>query len=290
MIRAGTWLKRRNALSRLTIETIDDLFELVLERNAESIDLRDARFVDPYALLLLDLLMLELRDRGRSVNLIRPASPVVSRWMGAMGFPSDTELGGPVMLSARGPGSALQPIASIDDERHVGRIVDGFEQRLVDRHPLSDDGRRSLIAIMIELFQNVPHHSNADGTVEDPHGIAAMQDYEDSIFLAIADRGIGLRGSLGLRDGYEGLTSSQALRAILDQGVSRFDDPGRGGELQRIARIVRSWDGTFAVRSGDALLYFDDKGADVYDVPEFPGVQLGLRLPRHILGIGMLES
>ncbi|MBU0595835.1 hypothetical protein KJ567_04030 [Candidatus Bipolaricaulota bacterium] len=283
-------LERRKDLTRLTIETIDDLLDLVLERKAGSIDLRNARFVDPYALLLLDLLMLELRDRGRRVDLVRPASPVVNRWMGAMGFPSAKPAGGAEAPSTRDPASALQPIASIDDESHVGRIVDGFEQRLADRHPLSDDGRRSLIAIMIELFQNVPHHSNADGSVEDPHGIAAMQDYEDSIFLAIADRGIGLRGSLGLRDGYEGITSSQALRAILDQGVSRFDDPGRGGELQRIARIVRSWDGTFAVRSGDALLYFDDKGADVYDVPEFPGVQFGLRLPRHIFGIGMLES
>jgi len=275
-------------VTRLTIETIDDVLELVLDQRADSIDLSSVRFMDPYALLLLDLLLLELGDRGRSPDIVMPSSPAVSRWMGAMGFAAND--GDSSGTRLRDSASALQPIASIDDERHVGRIVDGFEQRLAERHPLSESGRRSLIAIMIELFQNVPHHSNADGSVEDPHGIAAMQDYEDSIFLAIADRGIGLSGSLALRLGYEGMTSRQALRSIFDQGVSRFEDPGRGGELQRIARIVRSWDGTFAVRSGDALLYFDDKGGDVYDVPDFPGLQLGLRLPRHILGIGMLDS
>jgi len=274
-------------MTRLTIETIDDLLEYALERNASSIDLRDVRFMDPYALLLLELLLLELGDRGRRVEVKRPGPTAVGRWMTAMGFDAKGSIAGTPL---RDSASALQPIASIDNERNVGRIVDGFEQRLAERHPLSETGRRSLIAIMIELFQNIPHHSNADGSIEDPHGIAAMQDYKDSLFLAIADRGIGLNGSLALRSGYEGMTSRQALRSIFDRGVSRFEDPGRGGELQRIARIVRSWDGTLAVRSGDALLYFDDKGGDVYDVPEFPGLQLGLRLPRHILGIGMLES
>jgi len=274
-------------MTRLTIETIDDLIELVLHQNTPSIDLRDVRFMDPYALLLLELLRFELADRGRRVGLELPKAGAVGRWMRAMGFAAQ---GGAVDGRLRDSESALQPIASIDEERNVGRIVDGFECRLVERHPLSEDGRRSLIAIMIELFQNIPHHSNADGSIADPHGIAAMQDYENSIFLAIADRGIGLSGSLALRIGYEGMTSREALRSIFDQGVSRFEDPGRGGELQRIARIVRSWDGTLAVRSGNALLYFDETGGDVYDVPEFPGLQLGLRLPRHILGIGMLES
>ena len=136
---------------------------------------------------------------------------------------------------------------------------------------------------MIELFQNIPHHSNATGTAADPHGIAAMQEYEDSIFLAIADKGIGLSASLGLRDGYGGLSDAGALDVVFHQGASRFDDPGRGGELRRIADLIRSWDGVFALRTGQALYYFDSRGGDVYDVPAFPGVQLGLRLPRRVL-------
>ena len=275
-------------MTRLTVETIDGLIEHVLDQGLRTIDLSRVRFVDPYALLLLDLLVREGRDRGLRIDVRRPEAPAVRRWMNTMGFAQASTSVAPAAPSDGD--DALQPIASIDDERNVGTIVDAFERRLAERHPLSEEGRRSLIAIMIELFQNVPHHSNADGSVADPHGIAAMQDYEDALFLAIADRGIGLRGSLALREGYDGTTSRQALRSIFDQGVSRFEDPGRGGELQRIARIVRSWDGTLAVRSGTALLYFNEAGGDIYDVPEFPGLQLGLRLPRHIFGIGMLES
>jgi hypothetical protein len=135
---------------------------------------------------------------------------------------------------------------------------------------------------MIELFQNIPHHSNATGIASDPHGIAAMQDDEDSIFLAVADKGIGLASSLGLREGYEDLSDAGALDVVFHQGASRFDDPGRGGELRRIAELVRSWNGAFALRSGRALYYFDSRGGNVVDVPYFPGVQLGLRLPRNM--------
>jgi hypothetical protein len=143
--------------------------------------------------------------------------------------------------------------------------------------------------MMIELFQNIPHHSNATGEVADPHGIAAMQDYEDSIFLSIADKGVGLRGSLGLREGYGEVTDSQALNAILRDGLSRFADAGRGGELKRIVGVIRSWDGVFALRSGSALLYFDERGGDIYDVPHFPGVQLGIRIPLRLFDTGMVD-
>ncbi|MFC2079239.1 hypothetical protein ACFLSZ_04595, partial [Candidatus Bipolaricaulota bacterium] len=216
-----------------------------------------------------------------------PQSPNVGRWMTAMGvavgsLPTSSNS----LSSSPSPkrlGSTLQPITRIEDESGIGLVVDGFHHRLAERYPLTESSRRALVAVMIELFQNIPHHSNATGRVKDSHGIAAMQDYEDSIFLAVADKGIGLAASLGLRDGYEGLSDAGALDVVFHQRVSRFDDPGRGGELGRIADLVRSWDGVFALRTGQALYYFDSRGGDTYDVPAFPGVQLGLRLPRRVL-------
>ena len=263
--------------TRLTIETIDAVLEQVVDRKAGAVDLRDTRFIDPYALLLLALLVLETKSRGTRLRLDWPEVPAVRRWMRAMGF--FAEIGETTPPAVRGVRSALQPITEISDETGIGRVVDGFHHRLVERYPLTESSRRTLTAVMIELFQNIPHHSNATGDVADPHGIAAMQDYEDSIFLAVADKGVGLRGSLGLREGYEGITDSQALDSILRDGLSRFADAGRGGELQRIVGVVRSWDGAFALRSGSALLYFDERGGDVYDVPDFPGVQLAIRIP-----------
>ncbi len=264
-------------MTRLTVETIDGVLERVLEDGVKSLDLRSVRFVDPYALLLLNLLVLETNARHSGPRIEWPEEAAVRRWMHAMGF--FAEIGEATPPAARGVRSALQPITAISDETGIGRVVDGFHHRLVERYPLTESSGRTLTAMMIELFQNIPHHSNATGDVADPHGVAAMQDYEDAIFLAVADKGVGLRGSLALREGYEGITDSQALNSVLRDGLSRFVDAGRGGELQRIVGVVRSWDGAFALRSGSALLYFDERGGDIYDVPDFPGVQLAVRIP-----------
>ena len=274
-------------VTELTVETIDGVLERILEDRVESLDLRGVRFADLYALLLLDLLVLEAKERRSRLRIDWPEAPVVRRWMRAMGF--FAEIGEATPPSARDARSALQPITAITDEERIGRVVDGFHHRLEERYPLTESARRTLTAIMIELFQNIPHHSNATGNVADPHGIAAMQDYENSIFLAVADKGVGLRGSLGLREGYEGISDSQALNSILHEGLSRFADAGRGGELQRIVGVVRSWDGAFALRSGTALLYFNELGGDIYDVPDFPGVQLAIRIPLRLFEAEMVD-
>ena len=266
-------------MHQLTLETIDNLIEQVVEFGLQQLDLRAVGFMDPFALLLLDLLILEQRDKGFEPEITWPERNAVRGWMNAMGLPAELSLGAGAP-SARDQESTLQPITRIADESGVMQVVEGFHHRLADRYPLTESSRRSLVAMMIELFQNIPHHSNANGTVEDPHGMAAMQDYADSIFLAVADRGIGLSASLGLRDGYEGLTDSQALDDIFYRGVSRFSDPGRGGELRRISDLVRSWDGVLAVRTGNALFFSGPQGSDIYDVPRFPGLQLGMRLSR----------
>ncbi|MEI6171904.1 MAG: pentapeptide repeat-containing protein, partial [bacterium] len=75
------------------------------------------------------------------------------------------------------------------------------------------------------------------------------------------------------------LSDADALRAVVFDGRSRFRDPGRGHELERIFRLVRSWEGTVVVRSGSALLYQSEAGGDVVDVVPFPGVQIALSIP-----------
>ncbi|MCK5586025.1 hypothetical protein KAJ02_08125 [Candidatus Bipolaricaulota bacterium] len=274
-------------MNQLTIETIDQVIEWITINKLDRLDLKNIRFVDPYALLILRLMILERKETGKPIEVAWPQAAAVNRWMMTMGIvagnsPSSSNSQNSTP-SSKGFESTLQPITRIENESGIGRVVDGFHHRLEERYPLTESSRRALVAVMIELFQNIPHHSNANGTVADPHGIAAMQDYEDSIFLAVADKGIGLSASLGLRDGYQGLSDAGAVDVVFHQGASRFDDPGRGGELRRIADLIRSWDGVFALRTGRALYYFDSRGGDVYDVPAFPGVQLGLRLPRRVL-------
>ena len=278
------------ALQALTIASIEEVIQSVLQRDAPQLDLRAIRFIDPYALLLLGLVIRQRTDRGTPLDIQWPASRAVYEWMEAMRFFADLRNRAFPNLRPRTSKQALQPITAIEDEHGIGAIVDGFEERLSDRYTITAESRIRLVQIMLELFQNIPQHANATGEVEWLHGRAAMQDDEDGIFLAIADDGVGFRGSLSLREELGVQTDAQALDAIVFQGLSRFGDPGRGGELQRIARLVRSWDGSFALRSGRAVAYFDEFSGDIANVTDFPGVQIGIRFPHRTFGVPPIDD
>lgn len=269
----------------LTIESVEEVLSHLYVDAERDLDLRSLRFIDPFALLLLDLALRDARAAGRPLHVEWPTLPAVRRWMIDMRFFADTKAVSPD-LPLPEAGTALQPIVTIESEEHVSRLVDAFERRLCERFPIDDAPRRRFLRILLELCQNIPQHSNATGDVPDPHGIAAMQDYQDGVLLAIADKGIGFRRSLALRTGMGDLDDATAISSVVLDGISRFRDPGHGRELQRIFRLVRSWDGTVAIRSGRALLYHSPLGGDLYDVAPFPGVQIALRIPRRVFGIG----
>lgn len=273
-------------MAELTVKTIDQLLDRIVSQESAKLDLSSVEFVDPYALLLLGLALRYRLARRLPLRVQWPRSQYVRSWMDDMGFAKEVRS---FRRSRRElhllTSSALQPITLISKEEDVSRLVCAFDFCLSKRYPLTNESRNAFVKVMLELFQNIPQHSNATGEVEDPHGLAAMQDYTDSIFLGVADMGIGLRRSLSLRDEFALLSDKGALKKVVFEGMSRFVDPGHGGELQRIAQLVRKWDGLLAIRSGEALVYMDVEQGDVYDAPFFPGVQIAVRLPRHVFGI-----
>jgi hypothetical protein len=267
----------------VTIRTV----EAVLRETAGErvLDLREAGDVDPYALLLLDLAAHAWHGR-RTIRW--PERGDARGWIRAMGLLDDVPGGGRLRTGSRIP-AALQPITSIGNEEGIREVIERFGDALAAHYPLSEGSQRSLIAIMFELFQNIPHHSNATGDVDDAHGIAAMQEYADSIFLVVGDIGIGIGRSLGLHEGFRDLTDEEALERVVLDGVSRHGDPGRGGELRKIARLVRMWEGEFIVRSGSSLFAAHEDTFGFYDVVSFPGVQIAVRLPRALLETAPVE-
>jgi len=271
-------------MTKLTVDTIDQVIAVITATEPTNLDLTRVGFIDPYALLLLTLALRTREGTRRKLHVRWPTRRDVRGWMSAMGF--FAEIDDPKLRGGRlSRSDVLQPITHITDEHAVSRLVNAFDKRLTDRYPLTDESRNALVRVMFELFQNIPQHSNATGEVADPHGLAAMQDYADSIFLAVADAGIGLRSSLSTREEFADLSDTSALNRIVYDGMSRFADPGHGGELRRIARLLRKWDGLLIIRSGKALLYMDSERGDVYDAPDFPGVQIGVRLSRRVFGI-----
>lgn len=282
---------------RLTSETMEEVLDAAAS-GERAIDLRGVTSIDVHALLLLDLLVRRAREEGRPLRVAWPESSV-RHWMSAMGFFADVKAESVPRSADRAAGArqdlastglnllVVSPIAAIEREDDVSRLVGAFDERLSDRFPLDESPRRRFLRILLELFQNIPQHANATGDV-DPHGLAALHDDGDRVELAVADKGIGLARSLALRGDAPGdqLSDADALRAVVFDGKSRFRDPGRGHELERIFRLVRSWEGTILVRSGTALLYQSDLGGDVVCVAPFPGVQIALSIPRAVFGIG----
>ena len=135
-------------------------------------------------------------------------------------------------------------------------------------------------------FQNIIEHA---GTV----GWVAVQSYHwrqrlgrRVVVIAVADAGIGFRGSLeptqASRAG-DRWGDAAALEAAVFQGVSRFGDPGRGQGIAGMRRYVGRWDGKLSLRSGAARLSlvpsWDDDVPIAADIPPFPGSQLLIIIP-----------
>jgi len=267
----------------LTLATAEGILERIPRLGEEKLDLRAVEFIDPYGLIVLDLILNRRRRDGVSPEVLWPENRRVFSWMNAMGFFADVRSSPGRKRAGRRRVSTLQPITAVGDEKEVSELVDRFDGRLASRYPNMTAARKSLLKAMVELFQNIPQHANADGTTPDIHGVAALQDYEDSILLAVGDIGIGFRRSLSLRAGFARITDKDALWEILEKGTSRFAEDGRGGELKNIVNIVHRHDGDLVIRSGTAMIYMNHMrgyGVDVHEVVPFAGVQIGIRLPR----------
>jgi hypothetical protein len=310
---------------RLTSETIEDVLDLVLVHAERSLDLRDVGSIDVYALLLLDLVVRHTRESGAPLRVTWPESPSVRRWMTAMRFFVDVKAGlAPRTGSQPTTLIPIVSIDREDDvSRLVGSFDDRLSDRYpMDESPR----RRFLRILLELFQNIPQHANATGDVLDPHGIAAMHDDgHSVTLAIADKGIGLArsLRLRLGLRLeprpgsseqarlkqtslapsglfqsrleqaclaqtslAQASLSDADALRAVVFDGRSRFRDPGRGHELERIFRLVRSWEGTVVVRSGAALLYQSEAGGDVVDVAPFPGVQIALSIPRAVFGIG----
>ncbi|MDD5453436.1 MAG: hypothetical protein PHZ21_04065 [Candidatus Bipolaricaulis sp.] len=255
------------------------------------VDLSRLTKFDPFALLLLVLLGRRCAEAGSRLRILLPESARVrDRLVGAGLFRylegaywTDKPL--PEGVHAE-PGLAPAPVR---EEADVRPIVDAIGKRLDQRFPFGEQANRLLVGAVVELLQNIPHHA-APGGDNDPFGLTSLEEDRNHLHLAIADKGIGLAASLGLNPRFRGLDTAQALEAVLVDGASRFDEPGRGGALRRIREAVVASSGRFYVRSGVGGFLQEDVEWVVGGVAPFPGVQVSIRLPRTLFEPGLEEG
>lgn len=251
------------------------------------VDLSRLTRFDPFGLLLLVLHGRRCAEAGGRLRVLLPesarardrllATGLFRLLEGAYWADHPVAEGTPVVPE-------LAPVR-VRGEGDVPPIAEAVGDRLQRRFPLGEKANRLLVGALIELLQNIPHHAAPAGEV-DPFGLLSLEEDRDHLHLAIADKGVGLARSLGLNPRYRGLDTAQALEAVLVEGASRFDDPGRGGALRRVREAVVAGSGRFYVRSGDGAFLQEDVEWSVGEVAPFPGVQISIRLPRRLFEPG----
>jgi len=251
------------------------------------VDLSQLSRFDPFGLLLLVLHGRRCAEAGGKLRLLLPQSTPTQDRLVASGlfrylegaYWTDRPL--PEGLPVE-PG--LVPVR-VQDEGSVRPIVDEVGDRLEKQFPFGEKANQILVGALIELLQNIPHHA-APAAEVDPFGLAFLEEDRGHLHLAIADKGIGLAASLALNPRYRGRDTAEAMEAVLVDGASRFDDPGRGGALRRIREAVVASSGRFYVRSAGAAFLQEDVEWSAGAVAPFPGVQISIRLPRTLFEPG----
>lgn len=177
-------------------------------------------------------------------------------------------------------------ILEVDDEEGINALVNSIGDRLDARFPFGESANRILLKGVFELLQNILHHAGVGLEGRPLIGFAVLEEAEDHLHLAVVDQGVGLAGSLRSNPRYREVNTAEALELVLVEGASRFDDPGRGGTLRAIRETVRANSGRMYVRSGDGAFLQEDVEWAVGGVPEFPGVQISIMLPRYLFERG----
>lgn len=159
----------------------------------------------------------------------------------------------------------VSPIASPDDVRKLGALVHR-KVRSVDPHLAS-----ALFESLGELGANVCEHADTIGFVA-----GQTMPGLNELRFAVADAGNGLQATLARRGA---VTDHTAIGLALD-GVSRFDDPDRGGGLRRTAALVNELNGYVYVATGAASVRETGSGrtADTCPYP-FTGTLIEAVIP-----------
>jgi hypothetical protein len=288
------------APSRLDEAGFEYLLNAVARRGADvpgGIDCSRVRFADPCGILMLLAVGLSGAYRhDRAWGLVLPRDPSVLAYLERCGARELLERlfvveGAPRRSASeqREPhGPVLLEIAVVreaaDVHRAVARIKARADLLLVTRLGYSPLAADRFSVAMAEICQNIVDHSGSPG-------LAAAQCYLQGrggvpqVCLAVADAGIGMRGSLApryARDFPGAWTDSAAVRLAFERGVTRFDDPDRGLGLKAVAEMVRGWGGSLRLRSGNAAFFVGSAAGargEVSGLLTFPGTQIAVRLP-----------
>jgi anti-sigma regulatory factor (Ser/Thr protein kinase) len=272
----------------------DDTFEVFLRHfsGSDCIDLRQVGFIDPYGMLGILETGRYLRSDREALSLLLPESDNVLKYLERMDFFKYAERYFTIVNKRQLPDKYLRssysdvlleitPIQGSDDIHFIVGKVKKRSHVILKKHlHYNERAIHGFIVALSEVCQNIIEHSQNTGFV-------GIQKYRfqklnrNVVKIAVMDLGIGFRESLAER-----ITAKDDLSAIesaLIEGISRYEDRGRGHGLTGVKRFVSQWNGKLSIRSGSAKLsVIPDWGwgrEREKNLLYFPGSQINIMLP-----------
>ncbi|MCE5196123.1 MAG: hypothetical protein LLG09_03200 [Negativicutes bacterium] len=250
------------------------------------LSLRDLEFIDPFGLVLTLSYLRYLAMVVERVALYLPQNDQVLTYLQRSGFLGEAAKYASLVPSQRlhflpssGDEPWLIPLTVLRQEEDVAGLV---MMMMKNMQRMLQNGEKSLsrdqlqiCTLLSEVCQNVPQHSG-------DFGIVAAQSYRSkktggrSIHFAIADLGIGLRGSLSVRHPVRDWPDEAVIRYALQPGVSGTNETGRGLGLTQVVKALEHLNGVFYLRSGNGLYVQNQFRHVYYPCGFFPGVQVSL--------------
>ncbi len=189
----------------------------------------------------------------------------------------------PYMRAQYGRNPALLEFTRIDSERALDAILANLIPKLHRRLKYSRNEALDFARMLSELCHNVLEHNDGLAQVE---GIMAMQIYgagaDKFMELVVADRGLGIRRTLGMNERYADLSSdAEAIMRSTEPRVSRHDDFSHGSGLSLLVELVRRHRGAVHIRSCAGRVYYrlDREECRPFTVPVLAGTQFSIALP-----------
>lgn len=260
-----------------------------------SIDLSLTDFIDPYGMIGILKLGEYLKNQKIKLNLIMPKSDVLNYMLRLDFFKYAPSIFGetqpPGVTASRNIESdVLLEITPVEKSLDIHDIIERVRKRaktILKKHLNYDDEAIDyFIVALSEVCQNIPEHSQSTGLVAIQKYFYEKRLQKNAVKIAVMDLGIGIKQSLDKKLALlfkEKWSDEIAIQQALFEGVSRYDEPGRGHGLTKVRQLVEKWKGKITIRSGTAKVGIIPRwGTEKFPsrpLTYFSGTQISIILP-----------
>lgn len=198
----------------------------------------------------------------------------------ADGFPGSFN-GSLAVFQAGSDEEVLLPVTAIETAQDIYTVIDAVRDKLA----LPSEQTNDLVVVISEIAQNIIEHSRSRGFIALGKGQVRIKGRK-TLDICVGDTGIGIGQSLEnkLRQYEKDSLDRVALYKTLFEGVSRYDDPGRGNGIVKTRGIVERHKGKLMLRSGRAKLWGSIASWQIErfmrkQLRFFPGTQVTIHFP-----------